>query len=244
MRLHHIWCQSLTAPHDLPCQPPPTLRRAARRALKSASVVATQGSAVALPPPRGGRSPSGTPRSGILRNSTAIQRVLPMAARRAHKSECGERRRGASRDGGLRRNVARGTRRSQRQQSPCQASRPRAPANRALAPAAGVATDFATREALAEAPRPANRAVASRSAAGTLRTAPSATDTRAARRRFRSQYGVQIATEHSATRVLQLETCTPRTLHTPTVPQGLAAHPSSHGPSRRRRLRIWSRRCF
>ena len=126
MRLYHTWCQSLTAHDDLLCQPPPTLRRAARRTLKSASVVATQGSAVALPPPRGGRSPSGTPRSDILRNSTAIQRVLPMAARRAHKSECGERRRGASRDGGLRRGVARGTCRSQRQQPPCQVSRPRA----------------------------------------------------------------------------------------------------------------------
>ena len=109
MRLHHIWCQSLTAPHDLPCQPPPTLRRAARGTLKSASVVATQGSAVALTGTRGSRSPSGMLRSGILRNSTAIQRVLSMAARRAHKSERGERRRGASRDGGLRRNVARGT---------------------------------------------------------------------------------------------------------------------------------------
>ena len=183
MRLQHIWCQSLTAPHDLPCQPPPTLRRAARCTLKSASVVATQGSAVALPPPRGGRSPSGTPRSGILRNSTAIQRVLPMAARRAHKSECGERRRGASRDGGLRRSVARGTCRSQRQQPPRRVSRPRAPANRALGSAAGVATNFATREALAEAPRPADRAVAVRSATGMPRTAPSATGTRVGRPR-------------------------------------------------------------
>ena len=49
MRLHHVWCEFLTAPHDLRCQSPPTLRRAARRTLKSASVVATQGSAVALP---------------------------------------------------------------------------------------------------------------------------------------------------------------------------------------------------
>ena len=88
MRIHQIWCQSLTVPHDLPCQLPPTLRRAARCTLKCASVVATQGSAVALPPHPGGRFPSGTPRSDILRNSTAIQRVLPMAARRAHKSEC------------------------------------------------------------------------------------------------------------------------------------------------------------
>ena len=182
MRLHHIWCQSLTAPHDLPCQPPPTPRRAARCTLKSASVVATQGSAVALPPPRGGRSPSGTPRSGILRNSTAIQRVLPMAAR-AHKSECGERRRGASRDPSLRRGVARGTCQLQHQQPPCRASRPHAPANRALGSAAGVARNFATRDALAEAPRPANRAVAVRSASSTPRAAPSATDTRAARRR-------------------------------------------------------------
>ena len=58
---------------------------------------------------RDGRSPSRTPRRDVLRNSTAIQRVLPMAARRAHKSECGERRRGSSRDDGLRRGVARGT---------------------------------------------------------------------------------------------------------------------------------------
>ena len=182
-RSYPIRCQPLTAPHDLPCQPPPTPRRAARCTLKSASVVATQGSAVALPGARGGRSPPGTPRSDILRNSTAIQRVLPMAARRAHKSECGERRRGASRDGGLRRGVARGTRQSQRQQPPRRVSRPRAPANRALGSAAGVATNFATREALAEAPRPADRAVAVRSATEMFRTAPSATDTRAAHSR-------------------------------------------------------------
>ena len=75
--------------------------------------------------------PSGTPRSAILRNSTAIQRVLPMSARRAHKSECGERRRITSQDGGLRRGVARGTCRSQRQQ-PLRVSRRRTPANRAL----------------------------------------------------------------------------------------------------------------
>ena len=105
VRLFRIWCWSLTAPDDLPCQPPSALRRAARSTLKSASVVATQGSTPALLPPRGGCSQSSTPGSDIMRNSTAIQRVLPMAARRAHKSECGERRRGASRDGGLRRSV-------------------------------------------------------------------------------------------------------------------------------------------
>ena len=132
---------------------------------------------------RGGRSPSGTPGSDILRNSTAIQRVLPMATRRAHKSECGERRRGASRDGGLRRSVARVTCRSQRQQPPRRVSRPRAPANRALCSAAGVATNFATRDALAEAPRPADRAVAVRSATGTPRSARSATGTRVGRQR-------------------------------------------------------------
>ena len=69
----------------------------------------SQGSAPALTGARGGRYSSDTPRSGILRNSTAIQRVLPMATRRAHKSECGERRRGAPRDGGLRRGVERAT---------------------------------------------------------------------------------------------------------------------------------------
>ena len=173
MRLHHIWCQSLTAPHDLPCQPPPTLRRAARRTLKSASVVATQGSAVALPPPRGGRSPSGTPRSDILRNSTAIQRVLPMAARRAHKSECGERRRGASRDGGLRRGVARGTCRSQRQQPPRRVSRPRAPANRALGSAAGVATNFAIRSTMLLLGTAGSRKIKIRYARATRRDATS-----------------------------------------------------------------------
>ena len=84
-----------------------------------------------------------------MRNSTAIKRVLPMAAWRAHKSECGERRRGASRDGGLRRGVARVICRSQRRQPSRGVPRPRAPANRSLGPAAGVATNFATRDALA-----------------------------------------------------------------------------------------------
>ena len=56
-------------------------------------------------------------------------------------------------------------------------------ANRALGSAAGVATNFATRDALAEAPRPADRAVAVQSAFGTLGSAPSATDARIGRPR-------------------------------------------------------------
>ena len=172
MRLYNIWCQSLTGPCGLPCQPPSTPRRAARCTLKSASVDATQAFTLALPPPRGGRSPSGTPRSDILRNSTAIQRVLPMAARRAHKSERGERRRGASRDGGLRRGVARRTCRSQRQQPPRRVSRARAGGKGAASPAAGIAPKFATRDALAKAPRVADRSAAVRVGTGRIGARP------------------------------------------------------------------------
>ena len=51
------------------------------------AVVATQGSTAALLPPRGGHYRPGTPRSDVLRNETAIQRVLQMAAH-AHEFEC------------------------------------------------------------------------------------------------------------------------------------------------------------
>ena len=173
----------LTTSRDLACQPPSTLPRAANHALKSAPVAATQGSTAALLPPRGGRSRSGTPRSDVLRNETAIQRVLPMAARHAHEFECGERRRGTSQDRGLRRGAAFGTCWPRRQHPLRRVLRPRATADRAASSAAGVATNFATRDALAEAPRLAHRNAALRSGTFTPRTAPSATDKRAGRRR-------------------------------------------------------------
>ena len=114
-------------------------------------------------------------------NETAIQRVLPMAAR-THKFECRERRRETSQDGGLRRVTPLRTCSPQRQQPPRRVSRPRASANRPASSAARFATNFATRNALAEAPRLAHRSAAVRIGIGTPRATPSATDKRAGRR--------------------------------------------------------------
>ena len=166
---------------------PTTIHAAARceaHALKSAPVVATQGSTVALLPPRGGRSRPGTPRSDVLRNETAIQRVLPMAARHAHEFECGERRRGTSQDGGLRRGAALGTCWPQRQQPPREPRDPARPRTALRAPRR--AARRISRRGTRSQRRHGWRIVARRSGAALARLEPRLPQRTSAARRRRS----------------------------------------------------------
>ena len=176
-------CQLLTTFRDLLCQPSLALACEVNFLGESAPVRATQGSAAALPSPHGGRRLSSTLMSDILRDWTAIGRDLSMTARRAHDSEGGWRRRGTSQDGDLRRGAALGTRQARRQQPPSRVLRARAGGKRAASPAAGIAPNFATRDALAEAPRVADRSAAVWGGTGTSRSAPDGKGERAARRR-------------------------------------------------------------
>ena len=176
-------CRFLTTFRELKTQPPPARPCAVNFLGESAPVRATQSSATALPSPHGGRRLSGTLMSDILRDGAAIARDLPMTARRAHDSKCGWRRRGTSQDGGLRRSAALRTRQARRQQPPRRVSRARACGKRAVCPAAGIAPNFARRDALAEAPRVADGSAAARGGTGTPRSAPDGKGERAARRR-------------------------------------------------------------
>jgi hypothetical protein len=182
-QLHHMCCQFLTSFCGLKTQPAPTLSCDVNFLGESAPVRATQGSAAALPSPHGGRKSSGTLRSDILRDATAIARDLPMTARRAHDSEGGWRIPGTSQDGDLRRDVALMTRQARRQQAPRRVSRARAGGKRAASPAEGIAPNFARRDALAEAPRVADRSTAVWGGTDTSRSAPDGKGERAARRR-------------------------------------------------------------
>ena len=176
-------CRFLTTFRELKTQPSLALSCAVNFLGESAPVRATQSSATALPSPHGGRRLSGTLMSDILRDWTAIGRDLSMTARRAHDSKCGWRRRRTSRDGGLRHGAALRTRRAQRQQPPRRVPRARACGKRAASPAAGIAPNFARRDALAEAPRVADGSAAARGGTGTPRSAPDGKGERAARRR-------------------------------------------------------------
>ena len=164
-------CQHLTSFCELKTQPPPALSCAVNFLGESAPVRATQGSSAALPSPHGGRKPSYTLGSDILRDASAIGRDLPMTARRAHDSVGGWRRRGTSQDGDLRRSAALGTRQARRQQPLRRVSRACARGKRPTSSAAGIPPNFATRDALTEAPGVSDWSAALRGGVATSRSA-------------------------------------------------------------------------